>query len=457
MNDSVIAQAKTEPARDTIWPSRHSVLLWVIYFCYAVTAALLLQKMVLPMLPSLHGGYGLLKNDAILFHREAIALAEEIRNRGWDAWSLWPGREGSGNVAILAAMYVLFGPDPALLIPINAALHALGGLLLFLIGRQLWPGRVGVYGSLVASALFVLFPSSLVWYGQVHKDSFSNAGLLLMVYAFLRALSSERSDVWVAPCCALSAVLLIALVRPYYFKFLTIAGFAVLPTIVMFVALGRQSRRMLPVFGIAAILAVTAMSIRSGHANLDGTAYATGGSWIENYVWNRSAVVPVSLDRQAELAARTRVGLTRYNQSVGARSLIDGHVELHSFTDIVLFAPRALQVALFAPFPSTWMQESSLPVVLGIGETIVWYLFVPGILIAIYRRWSAEVVITLVFSLTFLMMIGIVEPNVGTIFRMRYVHLNLLLLVGALGWMSVWLERTTPVPNKPVAHRHVDA
>lgn len=423
----------------------------MVYFCYAVTAALLLQKLVLPMLPSLHAGHGLLNNDAILFHQEALALAEKIRQQGWSAWSLWPGGGGSGNVAILAALYVWFGPDPALLVPINAALHALGGLLIFLIGQRLWPGRVGIYGGLAASALFVLFPSSLVWYGQIHKDSFSIAGVLLIVYAFLRSLSGGRKDVVTAVTCTLAGIALIAIVRPYYFKFLTLAGLAVLSVVALFVLTRQQPHRSLwglsIVVGLVAIASVLVRpsvllgSDRAGLTNIDGTVYGQFPELTADYVWSPNALIPEFLDRQAELAAKTRYGLTRYNQSIGARTLIDGEVVLQSIGDLARYAPRALQVALFAPFPSTWVQKMSLPVMLGVGETLVWYLFAPGILVALYRRRSTEVAVTVIFALAFLAMIGIVEPNVGTVFRMRYAHLNLLLLVGALGWASLWLER----------------
>lgn len=434
-----------------IWLHRHSVLLWVVYFCYAVTAALLLQKLVLPMLPSLHAGHGLLNNDAILFHQEALALAEKIRQQGWGVWSLWPGGGGSGNVAILAVLYTLFGPDPALLVPINAALHALGGFLVFLIGRRLWPGGVGIYGGLVASALFVLFPSALVWYGQIHKDSFSIAGVLLIVYAFLRIMYGGEKDVWVAVACALAGIALIAVVRPYYFKFLANAGMVMLLVVALFTLSGRQPRRSLwGASGILGLLVLAAMFIRSGSgslndtgsASLNGTIYGRSLQLTAGQVWNQSDFIPRFLDSQAELAARTRYGLTRYNQSIGARTLIDGDVVLQSFGDVTRYAPRAMQVALFAPFPSVWLQKTSLPIMLGIGETLVWYLFVPGILIALYRRRSVEVAVTMVFALAFLTMIGVVEPNVGTIFRMRYAHLNLLLLVGALGWVSLWSERS---------------
>jgi len=49
-----------------------------------------------------------------------------------------------------------------------------------------------------------------------------------------------------------------------------------------------------------------------------------------------------------------------------------------------------------------------------------------------------------VFSCVLLTIVGTFEPNVGTLFRIRYVYIQLLMLAGALGWASLWLERKPP-------------
>jgi len=373
------------------WPQRHNVLLWVTYFCYAVTTALLLQKLVLPMSPSLHAGHGLLHADAILFHQQALALADRVRQAGWSAWSPWPAGGGSGNVAILAALYVFFGPDPALLIPINAALHALGGLLIFLIGRRLCPDRVGLWGGLAASALFVMFPSAVVWYGQLHKDSFSIAGILLVVYALAGPPPKDRRDLLAAAGCTASGIALVATVRPYYLKLLAIAALAAWLTAAL-AALSRRPAAKSRLIGpslVVALLALGALFIRSDNPALEGTQYDDLPTLTAGFEWHNSSWLPHILDHQAELAAKTRYGLIRYNRQVGARTLIDGDVVLRSVGDIARYAPRALQVAALAPFPTGWLAKTSLPVMLAVAETAVWYLLAPGILAALLRRRSS--------------------------------------------------------------------
>ena len=61
------------------------LILWIIFFCFSTSAALLFQKLLLPLVPSLHAGLGLLDGDSFRFHIVAVQLAEKIHNTGWSA------------------------------------------------------------------------------------------------------------------------------------------------------------------------------------------------------------------------------------------------------------------------------------------------------------------------------------------------------------------------------------
>ncbi|MGQ0665948.1 MAG: hypothetical protein ACT4O4_02845, partial [Nitrospiraceae bacterium] len=177
------------PARTMNFPNPFVV--WGIAFIYAVVLGLTLQKLILPLTPSLHAEHGLLQNDAIHFHAVAVQLAERIRTIGWSEWKLFPGSGGSGNVALLAALYAWFGPNPAWFIPFAAAAHATGATVTYLLGPLLWPGRVGRLGGLVAATLFIILPSAFLSYGQNYKDAFAIVGTLIIVYVWLRVLASS--------------------------------------------------------------------------------------------------------------------------------------------------------------------------------------------------------------------------------------------------------------------------
>ena len=44
------------------------LILWILSFCFATSAALLFQKFLLPLVPALHAGQGMLDGDSIYHH-----------------------------------------------------------------------------------------------------------------------------------------------------------------------------------------------------------------------------------------------------------------------------------------------------------------------------------------------------------------------------------------------------
>ena len=125
------------------------------------------------------------------------------------------------HVAVLGALYALFGNDPTLIVPINAAVHASCGLLIFLLARELTDQRaVGTYAGTIAATLFVIFPTALIWYGQNHKDGYMIAGSLLILLSWLKAAQLPGSlYTWLGLLVMhAGGVLLAASVRPYSLK-----------------------------------------------------------------------------------------------------------------------------------------------------------------------------------------------------------------------------------------------
>jgi len=93
--------------------SHIAFILWIAFFCYAICAAIIFQKILLPHLSSIQTGSGLISNDATYFDSVATTLASEIKVNVWGSWRLYPADGAPGNVAILGALYVLFGHDPS--------------------------------------------------------------------------------------------------------------------------------------------------------------------------------------------------------------------------------------------------------------------------------------------------------------------------------------------------------
>jgi len=189
-------------------------LFWSLAFLYSCFVAILLQKFVLPLLPSLHAYQGLMNNDAIVFHEIALKQAILIHDVGWSAWHLFPSGMPA-NVGLLSVVYAVLGSDPVWFVPFNAAAHATGAMMIYHIGPVLLPGKRGQLGGLIGGVAFLVFPSALQWYGQNHKDAFECAGMLMFVYVWLKMMSGQdftRKIIFKYLCIAFSGALLFAFI-----------------------------------------------------------------------------------------------------------------------------------------------------------------------------------------------------------------------------------------------------
>ncbi len=424
-----------------------TAILGIVFFCYAICAALIFQKLLLPLFPSLHAGGGLLSNDAAYFDSVASALAQKISLHGWGSWQLYPAVGASGNVAILGALYAIFGHDPALIIPINAAIHALGGILIFMIARELSDKEVvGTYAGVIAATLFVIFPSALNWYGQVHKDGYAIAGALLILLTWLKAMRGwDRVRDWlVLMVWYFAGVFLVASVRPYNLKLLLVATVGAWLAIVVAAMICRHlghKIKLLSFFFVAAItLAGGIMAVPSATDAGMGDTYANwqgNGKW----QWQNASWLPDEIEGYVELAAKTRAGLIDFGLLEKAKSMIDEDVAPQSIKETVLYLPRALQVSLLAPFPSSWLDNLSMTRLVAVGEMSIYYLCLPGVFLLLLYNRKPAVLIAIYFACFFLTVYGFTTANMGTLYRLRYAYEFIILLLGVLGWFT-WLDRT---------------
>ena len=82
--------------------------IFFLVFSWSLLAGIFIQWVVLPAMPGLYAGHGLMKGgDWVWFHNEATKLAEVMRRHGWQAWELRP--YGNAPIGIAAAVYFLAG------------------------------------------------------------------------------------------------------------------------------------------------------------------------------------------------------------------------------------------------------------------------------------------------------------------------------------------------------------
>lgn len=401
------------------------------------------------MMPALHGGNGLLQNDAMVFHQAAMALADTIRLEGWQAWRLHPSAGMTGNVSLLAILYVVFGPEPALFIPFNAAAHALAAMVLYMLGPKIWPGRVGQLGGVIAAVLWVFFPSALQWYGQNHKDAFSIAGILLLMYVLIDA-SQQANDLRARDFLrviglSLAGASLIAFVRPYYVMVVLLG--VVVAALTGTVMLSRNSRcRALNFLKCCLLCVAIVFTVQSetpkdrdvAVSNQASEGLVAQHAQTRDWQWQASGYIPQRVEKLLERVSRIRLEFIAYNYEIGAGSGIDLDCAPDNAIDMLQYMPRAALVGVFSPFPSSWVERPTLPRLIGAIETSVFYIFSIGILgFVLQRKAPVPLFVGLSFSLTMLVILAYLHPNVGTLYRQRYGFWFFLLLCGAAGWVGL--------------------
>ena len=454
----MLAHATADSPKPTIKIA--SVILVAGSLAYTLTLGLLIQLVLLPFVfTDWHAGHGLLAGyDYSAFHAIAVDLAETIRREGWGGWTLFPAEQ---PVACIAAIfYALIVPEPWTLLPLNAAFHATGTLVLYLILRQ-------VTGSpryaLPAAIPFLVFPTSLTWTVQLHNDSCAVTGSLLYLYGWV-LLGQDRT--WARSTRAIgSAALMLAgsslvwVVRPFLIEIFAVAGATFL--VVLFSVRIRRARRsdaplrhfVLPLFVLFIVL-LSLVSVGrnasrqprelsvtlSDLENQPATECPGQGSPVEaiqSFTWKRTALLPGFVDSRLRAVA-----VERDNSLVAfacGASNIDMAVRFGSATELLSYVPRALEVGLLAPFPDMWFgsgsQESSTAMrrVAGV-EMFLAYLSLIALPYSLWRwRGSPALWLTVAFCLGMLTLYTVVTPNVGTLVRFRYAFFIPIVGLGVAG------------------------
>jgi putative peptidoglycan lipid II flippase len=442
--------------KDSRKPYSLSIVLWVVFYCYTTFTALIFQKLLLPMFPAFHGGKGLINADSLIFHNVAVSLAESIRLHGWGAWTLWPATGVTGNVGILGALYALFGDDPALIIPVNALLHATSGVIIYLTGRKLFPNRIGLFSGVIASVLFVVYPSSLNWYAQIHKDGYVILGMLIILYSWITGIvdTPKLRSVIVLFSGTIFGMLLNLLVRPYNIKLLIVSSSCIFIVILVWHIFSReisQKKHLLVYFFlIVVMLSVTLLFIPK--ASLEDKELFSDKEIL--WTWKKSGWVPEKLEHQIESAATIRVHNILNGKKVEAKSIVDENVMPDNIKGVIVYIPRALEIALLGPFPKDWFNSSNITHIVAALETSIWYFLIPGCFLLLYFTRSLPVYIIITNSFVFLAIYGFTLPNLGTIYRLRYVYIFLLMILGIAGWLTFFVKRYSLWPlskdRKPV-------
>jgi hypothetical protein len=158
--------------------------------------------------------------------------------------------------------------------------------------------------------------------------------------------------------------------------------------------------------------------------------------------WQPTTWLPRFLDQRLATLAEIREGSrTGYAH---AASNVDVRIGFANALDLFSYLPRAAQIGFLAPFPHQWFERGSLEVSalqrrIAAGEMLGVYLALAGLLAAVWRWWRrAELWVLLWLSASTIVVFSTAIANVGTLYRMRYGYLMLLVALGIAGALAAW-------------------
>lgn len=434
------------------WLQTTPWLLLAVAFLGTCLVAWAVQLVLLPhFFPHLHAGHGMLVGgDSAGMNLTAVDLAARIQKEGWSVWELRPA--GNAPTGIAAALYVFVTPEPYMLVPLNALVHAAGGMTVYLIAYLVSANRLA---SVVAALPFLLFPSAASWYAQIHKDGIFALGMLLCALGWMQAF---RRDFWLTLVPRFAALLvpialglfLIWVVRPHIMILMQAVAIVASVSGLLLVALWwrwgvLQGRRIVLAAFVSVMIPLLVVLVKPSDYRVE--------SWKGDVV-ARETVMPYMpghcvlerganafADKLSSTVAAMRDFYISGNSYKNAKSNMDVDFVPGTVCNLVGYLPRALQIGFLAPFPAQWMADGS------VAASTLMRRVISAEMLAVYAcllllplaMWTFRRKPEFWFVLGFLVLLMVIHvylvPNLGTLHRMRYGFLTAvvgLALAGAV-------------------------
>lgn len=154
--------------------------------------------------------------------------------------------------------------------------------------------------------------------------------------------------------------------------------------------------------------------------------------------WKSTLFLPENIERLIIKANGYRNGFLVWYVAPGA-SAIDNDIIFKSVSDIINYVPRALMIGFFAPFPNQWLETGQTGGkairILGGIEMLACYALMVGFiafLVASPTPTWCKVWLVL-FMIIMILPLGLFVPNLGTLYRMRFICMTPILIGGAIG------------------------
>ena len=146
----------------------------------------------------------------------------------------------------------------------------------------------------------------------------------------------------------------------------------------------------------------------------------------------------IILDNIAKHLSILRLGFHNYGNSIDGGSFVEVNQQFDNFDSVLNYLPSAMYYGFLSPLPSILNNEiktQNIGVILAGIETFIFYLIFFGFLYIVFKTpfQLKPLILIILLSITIIILLGYVVPNLGALYRMRQPYFIPVYLAGVQG------------------------
>ena len=158
-----------------------------------------------------------------------------------------------------------------------------------------------------------------------------------------------------------------------------------------------------------------------------------------NSIWVNTYFVPDFIESKLRILSELRYHFVSHSLASGIEgdSIIEQHILPNNAIGIIKYIPRLILLGLISPTPDLWSNFNSLTDLLNSLEMLFFYLVFSSIIIN-YRSINFLTIFIILTSITFISLYFYINPNIGTLIRLRFPFLSFLIFLGIYNWLIIF-------------------
>lgn len=376
-------------------------------------------------------GIGHFALDSFVFRRQAEGLVSGILNKGIVSWLFEPAELHVKCYSLCLALFHPLGENILAIEPLNLFYYLAILVLVFRLTKKV----SGERAAWLAASMIALWPSFLLHSTQYLRDPLFIAAMLALILILTNLIMNSYKFMDGLVVGGLGAVVSATLWMTRSEMWLLFRSVIYFAAALMAIRLLRERKLLVGNLVAIALVSVVATVSLPGAQNLQRRSGVTLGIRLRDVG---------ELPMWARIAARRHGFVSEYSEQSG--SIIDGDVEFSSQADVIRYIPRAVEVGFMAPFPEMWFKSGrnvglAGRLISGVETALMYLIELFALIFLWHRRRSLHVWLLALTAAVGVVALGLVVVNVGTLYRMRYGFLVVVIILGSAGVFQILPSR----------------